>query len=180
MAKKALKQSGKSMNPPKKSNLPLVITAVVLACAAVGILFFGGNSDSDGSESVKAQVITVGEYLTIPTADISSTVTFYPVEVDGTAMEVLAVRASDGTIRTAFNTCQSCYTSGRGYYVQEGDNLVCQNCGFHFTPDDVEVYAGGCNPWPIFEEDKTVTEDSIQIGYDFLRSSSSIFARWRV
>lgn len=36
------------------------------------------------------------------------------------------------TIRTAFNTCQVCYSSGRGYYVQEGNVLVCQNCGNRF------------------------------------------------
>lgn len=181
MAKKTSRQSNKSAakNPSKKSNLPLVITAVVITCVAAGLLFFGDNSGSDNSESVKARVIAVGESLTIPTADISGTASFYPVEVDGTAMEVLAVRASDGTIRTAFNTCQSCYTSGRGYYVQEGNDLVCQNCGFHFTPDQVEVQSGGCNPWPIFAENKTVTAESIQIAYDFLLSSSSIFANWR-
>ena len=52
----------------------------------------------------------------IPVKNISSTAQFYPVDVDGTQMEVLAVKAPDGTIRTAFNTCQVCYDSGRGYY----------------------------------------------------------------
>jgi len=37
-------------------------------------------------------------------------------------MEVLAVKAPDGTIRTAMNTCKICYDSGAGYYVQEGMN----------------------------------------------------------
>jgi len=40
-------------------------------------------------------------------------------------MEVLALKAKDRTIRTALNTCQVCYASGKGYYVQEGDVLVC-------------------------------------------------------
>ena len=44
-------------------------------------------------------------------------------------MEIVAVKALDGSIRTAFNTCQVCYNSGRGYYQQEGNELVCQNCG---------------------------------------------------
>ena len=173
------KQNRKANNPPKKSHLPLVITAVVIACVAVGVLLFDGSSDSGTSGNINAQVVAAGEVLTIPTKDISGTVSFYPVEVDGTTMEVLAVRASDGTIRTAFNTCQSCYTSRRGYYVQEGNDLVCQNCGFHFTPDQVEIQAGGCNPWPIFAENKTITADSIQIGYGYLKSASSIFANWK-
>ena len=53
-------------------------------------------------------------------------------------MVVLAFKASDDTIRTALNTCQVCYDSGRGYYVQEGDKLICQNCGNQFEADQVE------------------------------------------
>jgi hypothetical protein len=45
--------------------------------------------------------------------------------------------------------------------------------------DQVEVEGGGCNPWPIFDENKTVTEDSITISYDFLKDSKGIFAHWK-
>ena len=43
----------------------------------------------------------------------------------------------------------------------------------------VEVEAGGCNPWPIFDEDKTVTDESITISNDFLKESKEIFANWK-
>ena len=59
--------------------------------------------------------------MTIPVKEISEKASFYSVEVDGTQMEVIAVKDSDGNIRTAFNTCQICYDSGNGYYKQEGD-----------------------------------------------------------
>lgn len=170
---------GKAKQQKKKSNLPLIIIAVVIVCAAVIAVIMGNGSVEKSDSTANAQEIATGEYLTIPTAEISTTASFYPITVDGTNMEVFAIKASDGTIRTAFNTCQSCYTSGRGYYVQEGNDLVCQNCGFHFTPDQVEIQSGGCNPWPIFAQNKTVTEDSIQISYDFLKESSSIFANWK-
>jgi len=101
------------------------------------------------------------------------------VYVDGTEMEVIAVKDSEGNIRTAFNTCQICYDSGNGYYKQEGDKLVCQNCGNSFTMDQVGQTAGGCNPYPIMDDDKTVTEDEIQISYDFLKESSDIFTNWK-
>lgn len=124
-------------------------------------------------------VIAEGESLVIPVSEITGEVSFYPFSVDGEDMEVLAVRASDGTIRTAFNTCQSCYTSGAGFYRFEDGELVCNNCGFRFSPDQVEVSSGGCNPWPIFEENKVVTKDSISIPYDFLSESKEIFANWK-
>lgn len=163
----------------KKSNLPLILAAIVIVCAAIAIVLINENQKAGSGNSSKSQVISAGESLSIPMAEITSTAAFFPIEVDGTAMEVFAILASDGTIRTAFNTCQSCYTSGAGYYVQEGNDLVCQNCGFHFTPDQVEIQSGGCNPWPIFAENKTVTEDSIEISYDFLRQATVIFANWK-
>ena len=130
-------------------------------------------------ESVEATVIPEGGSLVIPVADLSTDASFFPVEVDGTKMEVIAVKDSDGNIRTAFNTCQICYGSGRGYYVQQGDMLVCQNCGNRFTIDQVEVESGGCNPWPIFEDNKTVTEDSIEISYEYLAEARQIFGNWK-
>lgn len=139
-----------------------------------------GNAGENLEDTAEVQVIGEGESLVISIGELSSTVKFYPVEVDGTQMEVLAVLDSDGNVRTAFNTCQICYGSGRGYYVQDGDMLVCQNCGNRFTIDQVEIESGGCNPWPIFAENKTVTEDEVFISYDFLLESKTIFANWKI
>lgn len=143
----------------------------------------GEDSATQAAESSTepdgAQRIASGEYLVIPVSEITGTATFFPIVVDGTEMEVFAIKAPDGTIRTAFNTCQMCYASGRGYYVQEGSYIICQNCGSRFTADQVEHLTGGCNPWPISADNKTVTADSIQIAYDFLKASSSIFANWK-
>jgi uncharacterized membrane protein len=117
--------------------------------------------------------------LVIPLEGISATATFYPVEIDGTSLEVLAVQASDGSIRTAFNTCQVCYDSGRGYYEQQGGALVCQNCGNRFAIDQIEMRQNGCNPVPISAEYKIVTEASITISQAFLNEAKIIFSNWR-
>lgn len=137
------------------------------------------TAQADAQESGNVTVIAEGEALKIPVSEVTTDASFFPVEVDGTQMEVIAVKGSDGTIRTAFNTCQICYSSGRGYYVQQGDVLVCQNCGSRFTVDQVEIENGGCNPWPIFEEDKTITDEYVEIAYDFLKESKEIFSNWK-
>ena len=156
----------------KNRQLPLIIGAAALACIALAVVLFGGSKGN-------IQTIREGESLWIPAEEVTETASFYPVKVDGISMEVLAIRDSDGNIRTAFNTCQSCYSSGRGYYVAEDRELVCQNCGYRFTADQVQVMSGGCNPYPIFAEDKTETESGIGISYDFLRSASAVFANWK-
>lgn len=134
------------------------------------------KTTEDKEETAK---IEKGDSLVIKTDDLSEDAAFYPIEVDGTEMEVIAVKDSEGNIRTTFNTCQICYDSGNGYYKQEGDTLVCQNCGNSFTMDQVGQTAGGCNPYPIMDDDKTVAEDEIQISYDFLKESSDIFTNWK-
>lgn len=120
-----------------------------------------------------------GKDLVISVGDVSEKALFIPADIDGVKLEVIAVKAPDGSIRTAFNTCQVCYDSGKGYYKQEGDELVCQNCGNRFGMGDVEVTKGGCNPVPIPEEYKTVTADTITISYDLLKDAKTIFSNWK-
>jgi uncharacterized membrane protein len=88
------------------------------------------------------------------------------------------VKAPDGTVRTAFNTCQVCYRSGKGFYKQQGTVLVCQNCGNRFRMNQVEKRSGGCNPVPIFEANKTVTDTTITVSREYLKEAKSIFAKW--
>ena len=125
----------------------------------------------DGSaENVTS--IKKGGYLAIPIADLSQTASFYKADLDGTEIELVALKDSKGNLRTAFNACQVCYSSGRGYYRQEGKYLVCQNCENSFTIDQVGIASGGCNPWPILDSDRTVTDDEIQISYDVLKATA--------
>jgi len=84
--------------------------------------------------------------LVISKSEVTEKAKFYPYNADGTRMEILAVRAGDGSIRTAFNTCQVCNGSPRAYFKQQGEFLVCQNCGNSFSMDMVEQERGGCNP----------------------------------
>jgi uncharacterized membrane protein len=116
--------------------------------------------------------------LVIQISEIKENALFFPVNIDGVKMEVLAVKAPDGTIRTAFNVCQVCYPSGRGYFVQVDTELVCQNCGRHFTMDQVEHEAGGCNPVPILAADKTVTAKTITVSQEHFRKTKALFESW--
>lgn len=115
----------------------------------------------------------------IPKAEVTSQAKFYPYKIDNITMEVIAVKASDGSIRTALNTCQVCFDSGKGYYVQTGEYLVCQNCKNKFHIDQVEKVKGGCNPVPVLQEDKTDLGDSIAVSKDFLASQKEYFKKWK-
>jgi uncharacterized membrane protein len=123
--------------------------------------------------------VTPSGDLKILKKGIGSQAVFFPCTSGNVAMEVLAVKAPDGTIRTALNTCQVCYSSGRGYYTQRGDLLVCNNCGNLFKISQVELVKGGCNPVPITREWKTEDAQSIVISRDFLDRARPLFANWK-
>ena len=177
-SKKASANQKKVDSATKKKFSVAVIHIVAIIMIASTVLSGCGLGESDEDSNVTAAV-QVDQDIVIPISEISESAKFYPADIDGTRLEVVAVKASDGTIRTAFNTCQICYDSGKGYYKQQGDVLACQNCGNQFPMDRVEVEAGGCNPWPIFDKNKTVTEDSITISYNFLKESQGVFANWK-
>jgi len=117
--------------------------------------------------------------LKILKSEIGPVAKFYPYKAGNVAMEVIAVRAPDGTIRTALNTCQICYSSGKGYYTQQGDVLVCNNCGNRFKISQVEMVKGGCNPVPITKEYKTDQGGYIVISQDFLEQAKPLFLKWK-
>jgi len=163
----------------KKKSVRFLLTMAVFALALVLAACSFGDDPTTWDES-KAQAIAAGEDLKIPVSEVSETVQFYPITVDGTRMEVLAVKASDGTIRTAFNTCQVCNGSPKAYFIQNGREVQCQNCMQNFLLERIEVEQGGCNPIPIFAGDKTETAETIAIPYDTLKANAEWFpANWK-
>jgi uncharacterized membrane protein len=154
-----------------KGNKVLALTAALLV---MGFALFGQTA---GQNVVKPAI--ADRDLLIRLEEVTENALFYPVDIEGTRLEVLVVKAPDGTIRTAFNTCQVCYASGRGFYKQQGSVLVCQNCGNRFRMSQVGLRSGGCNPVPIFPANKQVTDTTITISKGFLKEAKGIFARWR-
>lgn len=55
------------------------------------------------------------------------------------------VKSTDGVIRAAFDACDVCYGHKKGY-AQQGNFMVCINCGLKFRTDKVNEVHGGCNP----------------------------------
>lgn len=67
---------------------------------------------------------------------------------DGLSIKYFVIKSSDGVIRAAFDACDVCWPSGKGYY-QKGDYMVCRNCGKRFASIKVNEIKGGCNPAPL-------------------------------
>jgi uncharacterized membrane protein len=67
---------------------------------------------------------------------------------DGVTIRYFIIKSSDGVIRAAFDACDVCWPENKGY-VQQGDFMVCKNCGRKFPSARVNEVQGGCNPAPL-------------------------------
>jgi len=129
---------------PKSKATPLLII-VVIALVAVA-LFFVFRSRSGQPAATVINNSTVSSDIRIPLSELSSQAKFYDYTLaDNRKMRVFALKSSDGVYRAALDACDTCYHAKKGYH-QEGDDMVCNNCGLHFHSAQVNEVHGGCNP----------------------------------
>lgn len=166
----------KQKSAHKKGN-PLAILAAVVLLAALAVVFLPklfGKGDA-----AQAAAVSAGSDMTIPVAEIGTEASFFDYDADGVTVQVLAVRASDNTVRLALNTCQVCNGSPYAYFVQEGDEFVCQNCHNRFSSTDVGKVSGGCNPVPITAEDYREENGALIVPHSFLEENAARFTNWK-
>lgn len=115
------------------------ILTLVMLVGAVGVFAFSLGK----YEKVKAE----SGVITLPVAKLADgKARFYKFEDGGKEINFFAVKAPDGSIRTAFDACDSCYRSKKGY-EQQGDKMNCNNCNQKFAINRLGPNAtGGCNP----------------------------------
>lgn len=78
---------------------------------------------------------------------------YYSYQDGNKTIKFFIVKSPDGIIRAAFDACDVCFSAKKGYN-QEGDFMVCNNCGQKFHSNRVNVVEGGCNPAPLKREKK--------------------------
>lgn len=121
-------------------NKNLLIGIGILVVVAVLYFVFGGITGN----VVRVGMIDEGEVMKIPLSEISRTAGFY--DYDG--IKFFVVKAKDGSVKTAFDACDVCYRSRKGYR-QQGDDMICNNCGNYYPISGLgtkNLRGGGC--WP--------------------------------
>ena len=88
----------------------------------------------------------VNDQVRIPLSELNdSSLHFYMVDTDVTTLRFLVIHQTNGDYAVALDACQICGWAG---YRQEGQNVICRNCGATiYIPSIGEK--GGCNPIPV-------------------------------
>lgn len=123
-----------------------VFLQTFLAGAATLGLMFGCSSPGDPSSSPQVK----GDQWQVSVQEFKQGKArhFHYKLADGTAVKFFLIKLSDGTFRAALDACEVCWPQGKGY-VQDGNYMVCKNCGRRFRNEDIGLYRGGCNPHPL-------------------------------
>lgn len=136
-------QSGRGVS------LHLVLAGValvaVVAVAAVVLMNRGGAETTTAAAPVAAG----GADVTIPVAELADgQAKYYSYDAGGVEVKYFVMKSADGEYRAAFDACDVCYANKKGY-TQQGDVMVCNNCGQQFDSTQINEQRGGCNPSPI-------------------------------
>lgn len=96
---------------------------------------------------------------------------FYKYPFDKGMVYFFALKSSDGIIRVALDACDSCYRMKKGYR-QDGENMICNNCGQVFSSVNINVITGGCNPIGV---NRKIESDYLSISLKELRKGLKFF-----
>ncbi len=146
------------------------VLVALLVGAAFALSVSGGNAFSlfGGYKNIK----DVDGVVTIPLAKINDgKAHHYEYSRDDVSVKFFVVKSRDGVIRAAFDACDVCYPSKKGY-SQDGDFMVCNNCGMRFHSTRINVVKGGCNPAPLKRE---VVSDKLVIKVEDIMPGSRFF-----
>lgn len=185
--------------PGRPSPLILAAVIVVLAAAGAAALFAmtrSGDAASPatapaagletyrtGSQGLAVKAATVGHdpyplveakdgevRLPLSTFD-DGQAHHYTFMHEGNPLEFFVIKSGDGVVRAAFNACDVCFLEHKGY-TQDGDEMVCNNCGRRFPADQINVQQGGCNPSPL---ERSVSGEELIIQFEDLLTGQDLF-----
>ena len=92
---------------------------------------------------------------------------FYEAQANGTEIRFFVIRIGKGEYVTALDACEIC---GRQGYRQEGENVVCRNCGAVIYIPSIGQ-PGGCNPIPV---ESRIDAGSVLINVSSLAQANSL------
>lgn len=126
MKQRADNRSGKNKALP----VAAAVAAAAVAAAALAVTLFTARPAPKAADTAAP----AGGDIAFTAKEIGAQASYFDYDADGTTVQLLAVRASDDTVRMALNTCQVCNGSPYAYFDQEGDFSSARTAKTGFPP----------------------------------------------
>ena len=161
----------------KRTRNQIILIISVLVCISAIVFFLVNSSKSSVANSMKVALDSNGD-LHIPIGSLKSNLNYINY---GGVEEIILWEDGSGVIRTAFDTCEECYSDGKVHFKLTGDTLDCNLCG---TTQSISVLGtaswGGCQPVSIVPEIRRDTGDEIIIPAEVLAYAEDMFSHWDI
>jgi len=133
----------------RKNRMPLIAGLAAFVLIAAGALWYFGRPNATTQAFPAAGAHTSGDVVSIPVSTFDDGKAHYFEHKNGDlTIRYFVIKSADGVVRAAFDACDVCWPAGKGY-AQDGDYMVCRNCGQRFHSTKVNEVKGGCNPAPL-------------------------------
>ena len=145
----------------KSSRRPtyVLLGIALLALSIVGLVVWGTGPSGSAAPVVKTSAADATE-VRFPVAQFGDgRARHFEHHSGDLRVRYFVLKSADGVLRAAFDACDVCWPAGKGY-VQEGDVMICRNCGRRFAADRINEVKGGCNPAPL---QRTIDGDQLVI-----------------
>lgn len=145
----------------RKSRTPIIIACVCAVLVLGGAVAFYSLSEKNKVAGAAPTVMaTNASTVSFPASLFDDgQARHFRYQYNDITIHYFILKSSDGIIRAAFDACDVCWPAGKGYF-QEGDFMVCRNCGRRFASVLVNEVKGGCNPAPL---DRGIAGDKLVI-----------------
>jgi len=162
----------------KKNRLPLTIAAVGVFIIAATVVFYNTQTAKDSPETANGPAVVDNTLVIFPANLFEDGKARHFEYISGkNTIRYFILKSSDGILRAAFDACDVCWPAGKGYY-QDGDHMVCRNCGRQFASVLVNEVKGGCNPAPLsrkLENDKLIIQiEDIEQGRQYFNFDGKV------
>lgn len=167
------KEPAKSPAKAQTNRTPLIVGGVVTVLAVVLIVggtLFTMNQGTDQASATSGKAINPNPVSAANPANVKTRYTavqatddvirwplttfddgqahYYSFVDGGKSIDFFVLKSSDGVVRAAFDACDVCFAARKGY-SQQGDLMICNNCGQQFPSVRINEVRGGCNPGPL-------------------------------
>ncbi len=167
----------KTNDTSKTVKLCFGLLLVVLAAAGVYSYFYHipGGEALAAAPAQEAKMGAAASAVTYPVTTFADGKAhqFKYKTSDGQTIRYFVLKSSDGVVRAAFDACDVCWPQNKGYY-QDGDFMVCKNCGRRFQSTKVNVITGGCNPSAL---ERTIQDGKVVIQVKHIEDGKRFFPR---
>jgi len=149
-ANKRAQFADQTVSKPTARKKPAVVIIALLAIGGGAAAYFGlAGSDNRPTVVATSDAGSVGssDDLTVSVNEVSGgAAKFFDYKLaNSQQVRFFVVKSSVGDYRVALDACEMCSRAKKGYH-QDGDDMVCNNCGKRFPTAMIGKLSGGCHP----------------------------------